>query len=86
MLKIGSHATGLVPKGPLPSAYPVDAPSDAGASSSQDPPLRPLPPHGDTHNFGVPKTKKGKFDFLAHGIFACINQGRQNAREREIEG
>jgi hypothetical protein len=56
MLKIGSHATGLVPKGPLPGAYPVDGPRDVGASSSQAPPLGPLPPHGDTHNFGVPKT------------------------------
>jgi hypothetical protein len=83
MLKIGSHATGILLKGPLPGAYPVDGPRDAGASSSQAPPLGPLPPHGDTHNFGVPKTKKGKFDFLARGIFACFNQGRQNARERE---
>jgi hypothetical protein len=84
MLKIDGHATGLVHKGPLPGAYQVDGPGDAGASSPQAPPLRPLPPHGDTHNnYGVPKTKKGKFDFLACGIFACFNQGKQNARERE---
>jgi hypothetical protein len=31
----------------------------------------------------VPKTKKGKFDFLARRIFACFNQGRQNTRDRE---
>jgi hypothetical protein len=77
MLRIGGHAMGLVPKGPLPGAYPMGGPGDASASSSQASSLGPLSPNRDTHEFGVPKTKQGKFDFLACGIFACFNMGRQ---------
>ena len=88
--RLGKHQTGLDPKGPLPGAYSIDGFGDVGASSSQAPPSAPS--HGSTldqlpvknayHSHGVPRNKKGKFDFIAKGLFACFNMGRQHARER----
>jgi hypothetical protein len=93
MMKIGSHASGIAPMGPLPGAYPIDGPSGgsvhAGAScslapfSSQDPSFAPLPHHGASHTYGVPKAKKNKMDFMAQGLFACFNMLRHEASERE---
>jgi hypothetical protein len=88
---LGKHSTGLEPKEYLPSAYPVKGLSAASASSSQAQPQVPsqsysygaLPIEGLSHSHGVPKDKKGKFDFLAKGIFACFNMGKQNAREQK---
>jgi hypothetical protein len=88
---LGKHSTSLEPKGDLPGDYPVEGLSDVGASSSQAQPQAssqsysygPLPVEGPSHSHGVPKDKKGISDYLAKGMFACFNIGRQNARERE---
>jgi hypothetical protein len=74
-------------KGPLPGAYPVEGLGAPGALSSQAPPptqsFGQLPKEGPSHFRGAPKKTKGKLDFLAQGLFACFNIGRQNAKERE---
>jgi hypothetical protein len=42
LLKIGSHSTGETPKDPFPGNYPIQGPSDVGASSSH---ALPSPSH-----------------------------------------
>jgi hypothetical protein len=86
---LGKHRTGLEPRGKLPGDYPVVGLSAIGPSSSQAHPQAssqscsygPLLVEGSSHSHGVPKDKKGKLDYLARGMFACFNMGRQNARE-----
>jgi hypothetical protein len=84
---LASIAHGLVPKGPLPGAYLVEGLGAPSASSFQAPPptqsFGQLPKDGPSHFRGAPKKTKGKLDFLAHGLFACFNISRQNAKECE---
>jgi hypothetical protein len=84
---LGKHCTWIDLKGPLSGAYPVEGLGAPGASSSHAPSptqsFRQLPKEGSSHFRGAPKKTKGKLDFLAQGLFACFNIGRQNAKECE---
>jgi hypothetical protein len=85
--RLGKHTTGIDARGRYPGVYAIDGPIDVGASSSQAPPTKspydPLPMEGASHSHGAPRGKRGKFNFLAKGLFACFNMLRKDARERE---
>jgi hypothetical protein len=87
--RLGKHTTGVDARGSYPGIYTIDGPTDAGASSSQDPPTKgpydPLLLEGASHSHGAPRGKRGKFNFLAKGLFACFNMIRKEAREREAD-
>jgi hypothetical protein len=40
---------------------------------------------GASHSHGAPRGKRGKFNFLAKGLFALFNMLRKDAREREAD-
>jgi hypothetical protein len=86
---LGKHTTGIDARGRYPGIYAIDGPIDAGASSSQAPPIKspydPLPMEGASHSHGAPRGKRGKFNFLAKGLFACFNMLCKDAREREAD-
>jgi hypothetical protein len=87
--RLGKHTTGIDARGPYPGIYPVDGTIDEVASSSQAPPKKspydPLLMEGASHSHGAPRGKRGKFNFLAKGLFACFNMLRKDAREREAD-
>jgi hypothetical protein len=64
-------------RGRYPGIYAIDGPIDAGVFSSLAPPTKspydPLPLEGASHSHGAPRGKRGKFNFLAKGLFACFN-------------
>jgi hypothetical protein len=86
---LGKHTTGIDARGLYPGIYPIDGPIDAGASSSQAPPTKslydPLPMEGASHSHGAPRGKRGKFNFIVKGLFACFNMLRKDARECEAD-
>jgi hypothetical protein len=40
---------------------------------------------GASHSHGARRSKKGKLNFIAKGLFACFNMLRKGAREREAD-
>jgi hypothetical protein len=87
--RLGEHTTGIDARGRYPGIYVIDGPSDAGASSSQAPQTKgsydPLPLEGASHSHGAPRGKRGKFKFLAKGLFACFNMLHKDVRDREAD-
>jgi hypothetical protein len=87
--RLGEHTTGIDARGRYPGIYVIDGPSDAGASSSQAPQTKgsydPLPLEGASHSHGTPRGKRGKFKFLAKGLFACFNMLHKDVRDREAD-
>jgi hypothetical protein len=66
--RLGKNTTGIDARGRYPGIfYAIDGPTDEGAS----------------HSHGAPRGKRGKFNSLAKGLFACFNMLRKDARERE---
>jgi hypothetical protein len=86
---LGKHTTGIGARGSYLGIYPINGPIVVGASSSQAPPTKspydPLPMEGASHSHGGPRGKRGKFNFLAKGLFACFDMLRKDAREREAD-
>jgi hypothetical protein len=82
-LRLGKHSIGIDTRGRYPGIYAIDGPIDVCASSSQAPPTKgpydPLPMEGASHSHGAPRGKKGKFNFLAKGLFACFNMLRKDS-------
>ena len=88
-LHIGRHSTGIEPLGPFPGAYSstftpgasssgaAPPPSGGGPSSSRATPASPGP--STSRGRRAPKSKKGKLEYIAQGIFACFNMCRQNS-------
>ena len=91
-LHIGRHNTSTDPKGPFPGAYSSTFTPGASSSAAAPPPssgapsssqAAPAAPTGPSTSRGrrAPKSKKGKLEYIAQGIFACFNMCRQNSQE-----
>jgi len=91
-LYIGRHSTGIDPLGPFPGACSstftpgvsssgaAPPPSSGAPSSSQAAPATPTEPSTSRGRW-APKSKKGKLEYSAQGMFACFNMCRQNSQE-----